>query len=206
VEIFAFDGCKSLREIVIPASVQFIGLRAFYSCKSLQRVIFAPRTTSIELGDRMFYGCSDLRFVTLPPNLRSIPAWSFFYCTSLTHLHIPELVEEIGEEALYGSGIQSIDCPEKVHRIGFRAFGKCLSLQKVMMHSSSNHLTLATEIFVNCPALSVIKMYPWLWPTVFASMKEQPDFIIKFFRHYHMKIFDFETPVVRRPLQRLRRR
>mmetsp|Transcript_38285 Transcript_38285/g.41513 ORF Transcript_38285/g.41513 Transcript_38285/m.41513 type:complete len:366 (-) Transcript_38285:18-1115(-) len=262
VENWTFCGCTSLREIVIPASVQFMGDVVFEGCTSLESVIFAPRTSNVELGHFMFRDCSDLRFVTLPPNLRSIPRGCFQGCTSLTHLQlsvsiteietrafassgiqamnisvgddfmpgtiilppklrsipfecfrdctslthlqIPESVEEIEARASYGSGVRSVTIPENVHRIDRDAFRNCAFLEKVTIHSTN--LNMETNIFTDCPTLSVIQMYPWLWPTLFASMKGQKDFLFKFFRHYHTKIFDFETPaVVHRPLQRLRR-
>jgi len=203
LEDYAFHGCTSLRKIVIPASVQFMGDVVFEGCTSLESVIFAPRTSNVELGHFMFRDCSDLRFVTLPPNLRSIPRGCFQGCTSLTHLHIPESVEEIEGDALYGSGIQSIHVPKQVHRIRSGAFQNCAFLERITFHSIN--LNLRPDIFGNCPLLSIIQIAPWLWPKLFVSMKGQPDFLFKFFREYHTKIFDFETPVVRRPLQRLRR-
>jgi len=33
-------------------------------------------------------------------------------------------------------------------------------------------------------------MYPYLWPTLFVSMNEHPEFIFKFIRHYSTQIFD----------------
>jgi len=262
VERDAFRGCTSLREIVIPASVQLIGPYVFAGCRSLERVVFAPRTTTLELSRGIFSHCVNLQSVTLPPNLRLIPWGCFNDCILLTHLHIPESVEEIGAYVFYGSGIQATkileedefipgtillppklrsiaescfeDCksftniriPPSVEEIGVAAFSgsglrsltisenvnqigvgacrDCSFLERVTFHSSNN-LILSNDIFTNCPLLSVIQLYPWLWPTLFASMKGQQDFLFKFFRHYHTKIFDFETPVVHRPLQRLRR-
>ena len=51
---------------------------------------------------------------------------------------------------------------------------------------------MANNIFVDCPSLSVIKIYPWLWPKLFALMDGHPDFIFKFFRQYQTHIFDFK--------------
>ena len=68
----------SLQEIVIPANVRLIDDEVFYGCESLIRVVFTPRTASIELGREMFRDCFKLRFVTLPHNLQSIPAEFFF--------------------------------------------------------------------------------------------------------------------------------
>jgi len=189
VERDAFYKCTSLREIVIPASVQYMEDLVFDRCESLQTVVFAPRTTSIELGSQLFRGCTDLRFVTLPQqNLRSIPEGLFEGCLSLTHLQLPESVEEIEVRAFRGSGLRSVTLFENVHRIRRRAFEDCAFLERVIIYSTT--ITLATDIFVKCPLLSVIMMAPWLWPTLFVSMNEHPEFIFKFFRHYSTQIFD----------------
>jgi len=203
VERDAFRGCTSLREIVIPASVQYMRDLVFCYCKSLQRVVFAPRTTSIELGSGIFWDCSILQFVTLPQNLQSIPARFFMGCILLTRLQIPVSVNEFGERAFRGSGLRSVTISENVHRISWDAFGNCAFLERVIIYSIN--LNLRTNIFGNCPLLSTIMIAPWLWPKLFVSMQEHPEFILKFFRQYHTKILDFETPVVRRPLQQLRR-
>jgi len=258
----AFRGCPSLRgEIVIPATVQYMGDAVFLGCTSLESVVFAPTTNVVQLGNRMFRNCSILRFVTLPhnlllipwgcfrdctslthlqipvsvteiearafwgsgiqamnisvgddfvpgtiilpPNLHSIPLNCFRDCTSLTHIRIPPSVEEIGAVSFSGSDLRSITIPETVHRIRWEAFRDCSSLEKVTFHSSTN-LNMDNKIFRNCPALSVIKISPWLWPKLFVSMNGHPEFIFKFFRHYHTKICDFETPDVRL-FRRLRR-
>jgi len=167
VEDRAFYNCNSLRgEIVIPVSVQFIGPYAFSWCESLESVVFVPRTTNIELGNRMFARCYDLQLVTLPPNVRSIPLGFFSYCTSLTHLHIPE----------------------NVRQIRWAAFQNCAFLERVTIHSTN--LNLDTDIFANCPLLSVIMIAPRLWPALFASMHDHLDFIFTLFRQYHTQILD----------------
>mmetsp|Transcript_3229 Transcript_3229/g.3570 ORF Transcript_3229/g.3570 Transcript_3229/m.3570 type:complete len:328 (+) Transcript_3229:112-1095(+) len=190
VEDDAFFNCTSLRgEIVIPASVQYMGDAVFNGCKSLRSAVFAP-TSNVELGRFMFNGCSDLRFVTLPHNLRSIPAGFFYGCTSLAHLQIPVSVTVIGMNALCGSGLRSVTISENVHQIDREAFGNCFFLERVIIYSTN--LNLRTNIFVDCPLLSTIMIAPWLWPKLFVSMTEHPNFIFKFFRQYQTQIFDFE--------------
>jgi len=188
---WAFGYCTSLNgEIVIPASVQSIGDNAFGWCKSLQRVIFAPRTTSIELGHHMFSSCTKLRSVTFPQNLRSIPRRCFGGCTSLINIRIPLSVEVIEKDAFSGSAIQSLVMLENVYQIHWAAFRDCLFLKKVTFHSTT--LNFANNIFSNCPSLTIIMIAPWLWPKLFASMNRHPEFMFKFFRQYQTQIFDFE--------------
>jgi len=179
---------------VIPASVQYMGNSVFKQCTSLERLVFAPRTTTVEFdGWGMFSGCSHLRLITLPHNLRSIPRLCFEDCTSLTTIPIPPSVEVIEEDAFSGSAIQTMVLLENVHQIDQEAFRDCLCLQKVTFHHATTTLNLASNIFENCPSLTVLMIAPWLWPKLFASMNGHPDFICKFFRQYHTKILDFGT-------------
>jgi len=197
LESFAFEGCTSLRgQIVIPASVQYMGDCVFERCTSLESVVFVP-TSNVELGYYMFRDCSDLRFVTLPHNLRSIPAGFFYDCTSLAHLQIPVSVTEIEVRAFRGSGLRSVTISENVRQISWAAFRDCAFLERITFRSTNIYLHNA--IFVNCPLLSTIMIAPWLWPKLFASMKEHPEFIFKFLRHYQTQILDVETPTDVRP-------
>jgi hypothetical protein len=108
----------------------------------------------------------------------------------LTDIQIPSSVERIGKNAFLGSGLLSIKISENVHQIGSEAFRNCSSLKKVTIHSTN--LDLANGIFVDCPPLSMIMIAPWLWPKLFVSMDEHPEFIFKFFRQYQTQIFDFQ--------------
>mmetsp|Transcript_45810 Transcript_45810/g.46467 ORF Transcript_45810/g.46467 Transcript_45810/m.46467 type:complete len:154 (+) Transcript_45810:455-916(+) len=137
----------------------------------------------------MFWGCSTLRFVTLPQNLRSIRARFFKDCTSLTNIRIPPSVEVVEESAFCRSGIQSLVILENVHQIDREVFRDCAFLKKVIIHSTD--LNLATDIFRNCPSLTVLMIAPWLWSKFFVSMNGHPEFVFNFFRQYHTKIFDF---------------
>ena len=210
-----FGGCSDLRFVSLPPNLQSIPAWFFWCCTSLTHLQIPPSVE--EIGERAFdnSGIQAMNFsvgddfmpgtIILPPNLQSIPPMCFLNCRSLAHIRIPPSVQQIGKWAMKGSDLRSIEIPETVIEIGREACSNCALLERVTFHSST-HLMMANNIFADCPLLSVITMYPWLWPTLFASMQGHPDFILQFFRQYQTQIFDFETPVVRRPLQRVRRR
>jgi hypothetical protein len=54
---YAFDGCKNLTSITIPASVISIGERAFYNCPSLKTVMISRDT---QLGKEAFSGFENI--------------------------------------------------------------------------------------------------------------------------------------------------
>ena len=131
----------------------------------------------------------------------------FSNCQAVTNIQIPLSVEDIEAGAFSDSGLRSIEISENVNQIGMGACRNCLFLERVTFHSSTTNLMMANDIFDNCPLLSVINIYPWLWPKFFASMQGHPAFLFRFFRQYHTKILNFETPtdVSVRLLWRLRR-
>ena len=197
---YMFLECSNLRFVTLPHNLRSIPRGFFYSCTSMTHLQI-PKSVE-EIGECAFYGSAIQAMnssagddflpgtIILPPNVRSIPRMCFMNCMSLTHIRIPPSVQQIGERALSGSDLRSIEIPETVHRLGREACSDCASLERVTFHSSTN-LIMDNDIFANCPLLSVIKIAPWLWPKLFASMNGQPDFIFRFYRHYHTRIFDF---------------
>jgi hypothetical protein len=62
IEKGAFEKCKELREVVLPASVRFIGASAFAGCEELKRVVIGKGVEKIEKN--AFKGCKNLVIVT----------------------------------------------------------------------------------------------------------------------------------------------
>ena len=62
----AFRGCKELREIEIPASLEEIGGGCFYECSSLSRVTFASGSALRRIGAQAFYSCEKLSEIEIP--------------------------------------------------------------------------------------------------------------------------------------------
>jgi len=209
-----FSHCFNLWSVTLPRNLQSIPIGFFENCTSLTTIRIPVSVT--QFGEAAFCGsglsCMQIvdtdgivahhhpdvmpGTIMLPPNLRTIPNYCFDNCKSIAHVQIPESVEEIEEGSFRGSSLQSIVISENVHHIRWMAFQDCSFLERVTIHSSNN-LTMADNIFANCPALSVIKMYPWMWPKLFASMNEYPDFILKFFRHYHTQYEETEREQLR---------
>ena len=67
----AFSGCKELREVEIPASVEEIGAGCF-SCigrSSLSRVTFGSGSVLKRIGKEAFFGCKALREIEIPASV-----------------------------------------------------------------------------------------------------------------------------------------
>ena len=123
---YAFEGCSSLECITIPfvgatkdgtSNTHFgyiFGASSYsnnddYVPTSLKEVII---TGGASIGDRTFYGCTSLTSITIPDSVTSIGYGAFRGCSGLTSITIPDSVTSIGSYAFSGcSSLESITIP-----------------------------------------------------------------------------------------------
>lgn len=123
---YAFQGCEELVAAEIPASIEEIGMCAFYMCTSLQTLEFAEnskleRITSgtlndcyalkslrlpsgiVEIEDAAISGCTSLEQITFATDskLERIGSYNFVQCKALQSIVIPQSVTYIGDTAEY---------------------------------------------------------------------------------------------------------
>ncbi len=102
----AFENCKSLEKIEIPADLTSISGGAFSGCSSLEKVSFEESSKLEVLEDHSFRGCKSLRKIRLPERVRKIGVSSFRECSGLERIILPERckgqagIVEIPEEKL----------------------------------------------------------------------------------------------------------
>ncbi len=137
----------SVSEVVFGDGIDTIGDGVFYECKSLQSIDLKNVT---KIGLQAFANCTNLSEVANIENVTDFGAYSF-YNTALdelklnsakridvmafafessqedetanyTTLSIPE-VEEIGNFAFFNSGIESIEIPASLKKMGMGVFG-----------------------------------------------------------------------------------
>ena len=149
----AFNGCRSLSDIVIPSSVTSIGDSAFWDCSSLSEVVVPSSVTSI--GDGAFYGCGSLAKIVIPSSVISIGDSAFYVCRSLSDIVIPSSVTSIGNSAFWSCGsLSKIVIPSSVTSIGNSAFGNCSSLADIVISSSVT--SIGDWTFSDCSSLSEV--------------------------------------------------
>ncbi len=136
----AFNGCKNLTYIEIPATVKEIGRGTFGNCTSLHTVIFEEGSEITILGKSngftngpdgyLFDNCTSLTSVTLPKTITSISEGTFEGCTSLPTVTIPSNVTSIEKRSFLDcSSMSSIVIPKNVVSIGDGSFSGCESLE-----------------------------------------------------------------------------
>ena len=113
--------------------VKRIWSRAFENCTTLTDITMSSQI--IELHPYAFKGCTALRSVQFSDNnnIPIINSDTFWGCTSLTHIDLPEGVTKIDRNAFRDSGLQSITLPSSLTSILGGAFYGCTSLTEVIV-------------------------------------------------------------------------
>jgi hypothetical protein len=76
----AFEGCRQLRTMTVPAPVTVLGQYCFLDCGALGRVSFAPKALLVELEEGVFGNCRHLKPIVFPPSVERIGAHCFYGC------------------------------------------------------------------------------------------------------------------------------
>lgn len=93
IEDWAFWGAVNLVNVVVPDSVNELGVGVFCYCKSLESVVLPEKYTSLPVS--LFNGCSNLKSFTIPKGVESIGENCFYSCSQLEKVIIPASVTEI---------------------------------------------------------------------------------------------------------------
>ena len=179
---YAFWACSSLVSVMIPDSVNAVGILAFTACENLYKFMskfasedgrclivdgvlnsFAPAGLTeyaisenvTEIGERAFSHCSNLTNVTIPDSVTTIGVWSFGFCTSLPSITIPDSVTSIkGGAFAQCYGLTNVNIPDGVKEIEDWGFFNCISLTSITIPDSVT--TIGELTFYNCDSLTSV--------------------------------------------------
>lgn len=170
----AFNNNYGLADIVIPDSVEYIGLNAFYGTDWFENhpkglvyagnILYAyigamPADSKITIKDgtvaivdRAFENYSKLAQISIPATVKSIGDEAFRSCTGLTSVTLPDSVEVIGDEAFYGcKNVTKVSLSSSLRHIGEYAFSACFSLTEIKI--PENVVSLGVAAFSGCSKL-----------------------------------------------------
>lgn len=174
----AFCGDSSLMNIQLPQNLKTIKKEAFRDCDALVTIEIPKSVTSI--GEGIFYNCSALETVLLQDNLTEIAENMFEGCASLKTIEIPESVTIIKENAFRGSGIQEIQIPGNVKKIGNEAFRYCYDLKNVKFDEGITQIDESAFDF--CKSLERVELpetLTYLGDTVFYDCNKLKKIVIR---------------------------
>lgn len=160
IGISAFDGCSSLRELVLPETVTEVLQGAFANEGALVKADMSRAASLKKWEKESFKGDTALAEVILPTagGITAIPDGAFAGCTSLTgeNLKIPKNIVTITANAFKESGLEKLYIPNQVTMIGASAFEACKNLEDV--HISNNISSISQSTFKNCEKLEKIEI------------------------------------------------
>lgn len=130
IGMHAFERCINLKHIRLSANLREIGLEAFLYCSSLRRIDLPDGFQRIATS--AFRHCRSLEYVRLPEGLRSIMPGAFCFCSELKSIVIPESLREIERNTFsYCKSLSQVRLPDGLLRIHSGAFEGCSSLKRI---------------------------------------------------------------------------
>lgn len=151
---YAFAGCASLKEAIIPKTVALIGYGPFVHCSSIEsmtipfigREIYTPKNRFLfsyffvvnpsKTSSNMGSVPSSLKKVTLLSGPEAIRSDQFSSCSSIEEIILPNSIKQIGTQAFSScDSLVSITIPDGVTSIGSEAFSSCRSLVSITLGS-----------------------------------------------------------------------
>lgn len=183
----ALMGCSLLTRVELGDAMSRIGLGAFEGCAALRRMRlpFAGGSATENAYLAYIFGAEHPEFSEgyYPPYLVEITLTSakkladcaLYECRSITTLHLPEGLEEIGVRALAGcERLTSITLPASLGTVRENAFFGCYSLATVTVAEGSALTSVGINAFYNCISLTEITLPETLTeiaPSTFAGCR-----------------------------------
>ena len=155
VGAYAFCQCAAVTSVKLPASVTYVGERAFSNCDSLAELDLG--STEI-IGALAFSKCISLKELTLPATVKEVGDFAFF-CAGIEKINFSEGLERIGACAFYRlEGLSSLSLPASLEYIGENAFRDCVRLGSVIMRGDIGYI--GPHAFYKCFNMTVYSAAP----------------------------------------------
>lgn len=154
IEEEAFS-CCSIKNIILPESVESVGANLFCNSTELQMVHLPANLR--ELSPFMFCGCKSLTKVEMPMEVEDFTEGLFSECSSLKEIPFCNGVKTLPEGVFDGcSSIETLVIPDSVTKICSGAISGCTSLKTIVL--PKNLKELEDNWFSDCPSLAHIRI------------------------------------------------
>ena len=147
----AFKMCKTLGNVLLPASITWIGNYAFFG-SSITSINFP---LGVEIGNAAFEGCASLKEIRLPEGMDVLSAGAFSDCSGLESIIFPNSLTTIENAVFDGcSKLKTLVLPENIVEIGLQCFDRCSALEKIVLPESLK--IIGGGAFARCKQLKQI--------------------------------------------------
>lgn len=149
---------KSITSVVLPATIESIGARAFYCCRNLTSIGSFPANLR-SIGEYAFYSCERLGMLgSFPEGIETIGAYAFAGCWRLSSVSFEgsTSLNTIGNGAFDNcSNLSSVGkLPASLEQLGSYAFRGCRLLSTVSLSECTQLTSIGNYAFQNCTNLS----------------------------------------------------
>ena len=137
-EVFRDVTSETVRTIIVPETVTYIGNNAFNGCSDIEIEVNGGLTF---IGECAFNECNMLTKVGFGEGLVTIPPEAFSGCSSLRELRFPASLSLIDENAFEDcTGLVSIVLHGSLATVGDGAFYNCTSLKTLYLYGDEHSL------------------------------------------------------------------
>ena len=181
---FAFQGCRRLTSLTLPAGITWIEFSAFDGCSGLKEVRFcindnldtyltkgqtpwsvlmgkqptvANPYKKVNCGIKYYINDKEITSIEIPSNVTTLSNYVFQGCSGLTSLTLPAGITEIGDYAFWGcSGLTSLNLPAGITEIGEGTFYGCSGLTSLNLPAGITWI--GYEAFSGCSGLTSLNL------------------------------------------------
>lgn len=133
---------------------QEAGKNYFAEQVRMSKKYYAPSEDN-EIGIKLFYACKPLKKVILPENTTMISGYAFQY-SGLTEVVIPNTVKTIRQYAFANTNLKEVILPASLSELENKVFDNCANLTTVVFTGTTVPANIPDELFNKCPKLTKI--------------------------------------------------
>ncbi len=139
----AFD-CANATKIVLPDTIETIKIKAFMSSDITSMVIPESVKTIEHSAFQYCYYLKSIDFLT--EQLEEIKDSTFYYCTTLEEITLPDSVKTVGDNAfMYCDALKTVTLGKNLESITGQAFQSTRSLENIYLADENKHFMVVNN-------------------------------------------------------------
>lgn len=151
IGISAFENRSGLTTVSLPTSLKRLEANAFAYCEGMTEIEIPTGVDTI--GEYAFVFCKALKDLKFNEGLKAIDSYAFMQCTSLTSLSLPTTLDSIGSGAFQSvKSMTKVTLPANVRTLASYAFSFNPNLELVQLPANLEYI--GASCFSGCPKLT----------------------------------------------------